>query len=60
MEPNTKLMEKSTSFVWTHKYQTMWENIRIQYTKAPTLVNSNWDLEFHIYTNASQLLCKIC
>jgi hypothetical protein len=55
MAPITKLFKKIKIFEWTAECQTTWEGIKNQYIQAPILINPNWEQEFHVHTNASQL-----
>ncbi len=34
----------------------MWEAIKHKYLDAPILVTPKWDMEFHIHTDASNLV----
>jgi hypothetical protein len=51
----TKLLKKIEVFEWTTKCQTAWEDIKNQYIQAPLLISPNWELEFHVHIDASQL-----
>jgi hypothetical protein len=52
MAPITKLLKKIEVFKWTTKCQTAWEDIMNRYIQAPIFINPNWELEFHVHTNA--------
>jgi hypothetical protein len=54
--PITKLLKKSEVFEWTTKCQNAWEEIKIWYVQAFILINPNWELEFHVHMDASQLV----
>ncbi len=49
----TKLMMKTKPFMWTTKHQKAWDQIKQKYMEALILIPSNWQLEFHVHTNAS-------
>jgi len=51
----TKLMKKIEAFIWTTKYQKAWDQIKQKYMETPILIPPNWELEFHVHTNASLL-----
>jgi hypothetical protein len=51
----TKLLKKIKVFEWTNECQITWENINNWYIQAPIFINPNWELEFHVHTDASQL-----
>jgi hypothetical protein len=55
MAPITKLFKKIEMFKWTIECQTTWEDIKNRYIQAPIFVNPNWELEFHVHTDASHL-----
>jgi hypothetical protein len=55
MAPITKLLIKVEMFEWTNECQIAWEDIKNQYIQAPILININWELEFHVHIDASQL-----
>jgi hypothetical protein len=42
-------------FEWTNECQIAWEDIKNQYIQAPILMNINWELEFHVHIDVSQL-----
>jgi hypothetical protein len=58
MAPITKLFKKTKMFEWIAKCQTTWEDIKNRYIQAPILINPNWELEFHVHTNAFQLTIR--
>ncbi len=51
-----KLFKKIEIFEWTAKCQTTQEDIKNWYIQAPILISPNGELEFHVHTNASQLV----
>jgi hypothetical protein len=55
MALNTKFLKKVKVFEWITECQTTWEDIKNQYVQAPILINLNWELEFHVHIDASQL-----
>ncbi len=55
MSPITKYLKKSKVFEWIIECQNAWEEIKNWYVQAPISVSPNWELEFHVHTNASQL-----
>jgi hypothetical protein len=56
MGPITKLVKKAKMFKWTAKCQIVWEDIKNRYIQATILISLNWKLEFHVHTDASQLV----
>jgi hypothetical protein len=61
MAPITKLLKKAKMFEWTTECwitecQIIWEDIKNKYIQAPLLISPNWELEFHVHTNASWLI----
>jgi hypothetical protein len=55
MAPITKLLKKTKVFQWTNECQTIWEYIKNWNIQVPICINLNWELEFHVHTNASRL-----
>jgi hypothetical protein len=55
----TKLLIKVEVFKWTSKCQTTWEDIMNRYIQAPIFINLNWELEFRVHTNVSQLVVGV-
>jgi hypothetical protein len=55
MAPITKLMRKIESFIWTTECQKAWDQIKKKYMEAPILILPNWQMEFHVHTDASLL-----
>jgi len=53
MAPITKLMRRMEPFIWTIKCQETWDRIKQKYMETPILISPNWQLEFHVHTNAS-------
>jgi hypothetical protein len=37
---------------WTPECQTIWEDINNKYIQVYILIIPNWELEFHVHTNA--------
>jgi hypothetical protein len=58
MAPITKLFRKAKVFEWIVECETTWEDIKNWYIQAPTLINPNWELEFHAHIDASQLVVR--
>jgi hypothetical protein len=56
MAPITKLMQKSEEFIWTQECQEAWETIKHKYMEVPILIAPNWEKEFHVHTDASNLV----
>jgi len=52
----TKLLRKVEVFEWTIECQIAWEDIKNRYIQAPILINPNYELEFHVHIDASQLV----
>jgi len=51
----TKLTKKTKAFLWIEECQKAWELIKQNYIEAPILISPNWQVEFHVHTNASLL-----
>jgi hypothetical protein len=58
MAPITKFLRKIEMFEWIVECQTTWENIKNRYIQTPILINPNWELEFHVHIDASQLIVE--
>jgi hypothetical protein len=58
MERITKLLRKTKVFKWTIECQYAWEDIKNWYIQAPILIIPNQELEFHVHTDASQLVVR--
>jgi hypothetical protein len=56
MAPITKLLKKTKEFKWTIECQTIWEDIKNQYIQTPIFISPNYELEFHVHIDASQLV----
>ncbi len=56
MAPITTLMEKIKPFIWTTECQKAQDQIKQKYMEALILIPPNWQLEFHVHTNASLLV----
>jgi hypothetical protein len=39
-------------FEWIVECQTIWEDIKNWYIQASIVITFNWELEYHVYTNA--------
>ncbi len=46
-------------FKWTNECQTTWENIKNQYFQTLVFISLNWELEFHVHIDASQLIIRV-
>jgi hypothetical protein len=55
-EPITKLTRKTKTSLWTKECHKTWELIKHKYIEAPILISPNWQMEFHVHTNASLLI----
>lgn len=55
MEPITRLMRKSEEFTWSNQYEQAWNQIKSMYQNAPILIAPQWDLEFHVHIDASNI-----
>jgi len=55
MAPITTLTHNDVSFHWTTECDEAYTNIKERYVNAPILIAVDWKLEFHIYSNASNL-----
>jgi hypothetical protein len=55
MAPITKFMQKSEKFIWTRKCQEAWETIKCKYVEALILIAPNWEKEFHVHMDTSNL-----
>jgi hypothetical protein len=51
----TKLMRKTKPFIWTIKCQEAWNHIKKKYMETPIMIPPNWQMEFHVHTDASLL-----
>jgi hypothetical protein len=59
MSPITKLFKRIEVFEWTIICQlNAWDEIKNQYVQALILINPNWELEFHVHTNAFHLVLR--
>jgi hypothetical protein len=55
MAPITKLTRKTKTFLWIKECKKAWELIKYKYIEALILISPNWQMEFHVHTNASLL-----
>jgi hypothetical protein len=53
MELITKLLKKAEVFEWTFECQIAWEDIKNWYIQVLIFVDPNWELEYHVHTDAS-------
>jgi hypothetical protein len=58
MAPTTKLIQKSEEFIWARVCQEAWETIKCKYVEAPILIAANWEKEFHVHMDASNLVIR--
>jgi hypothetical protein len=54
----TKLTKKIETFLWIEKCQKTWELIKRKHIETPILISPNWQVEFHVHTNASLLVVR--
>jgi hypothetical protein len=47
--------QKNKNKIWIKECQKAWELIKQKYIKAPILISPNWQVEFHVHTNATLL-----
>jgi hypothetical protein len=59
MAPITKLLRKIEAFEWIVECQAVWGDIKNQYIQAPILIGPNYELEFHVHIDASQLVVGV-
>jgi hypothetical protein len=52
----TRPTKKTKTFIWMEECQKAWELIKHKYIEAPILISPNWQVEFHVHTNASLLV----
>ena len=55
MEPITRLTRKREVFDWTTECENAYQYIKTRYQNAPILIKVDWNLEFHIHTDASDI-----
>jgi len=55
MAPIIKLTIKTKAFLWIKECQKAWKLIKQKYIEAPILISLNWQVEFHVHTDASLL-----
>lgn len=55
MEPITRSMCKLEEFIWTNQCPLAWQQIKQCYLEAPIPIPSQWTMEFHIHTDASNI-----
>jgi hypothetical protein len=53
MAPITKLTRKTKIFLWTKACQKAWKLIKQKYIETPILISPNWQVKFHVHTDAS-------
>ncbi len=56
MAPNTKLTRKTKTFLQINECENAWELIKQKYIETSILISPNWEVEFHVHTNASLLV----
>ena len=56
MEPITRLTRKGEVFDWTIECENAYQYIKTRYQNAPILIGVDWKLEFHVHTNASDIM----
>jgi hypothetical protein len=56
MAPITKVLQKTKVFEWIVECQEAWEAIKQWYLDASILIAPRWHMEFHVHTNASNLV----
>ncbi len=56
MAPIAKLLRKIDVFKWIDECQIVWEDIKNWYIPGHIFINPTWELEFHVHTNAFQLV----
>ena len=54
-EPLSKLLRDATPYVWGDEQQKAFEALKLALTEAPLLTHPNWDKEFVLQTDASDL-----
>jgi hypothetical protein len=54
----TKFLCKTKVFAWTIECQEAWEAIKQKYQDTLILITPKWDMEFHIHTDASNLVIE--
>lgn len=59
MQPITKLMRKVEEYTQSKKCEEAWMEIKEWYQNAPIFITSRWDLEFEVYTNASNIVVGV-
>jgi len=47
-----KMTKKTMTFFWIEECLKAWELIKKKYIEAPILISPNWQVEFHVHTNA--------
>ena len=55
MEPITQLTRKGEVFDWTTECENACQYIKTRYQNAPILIGVDWNLEFHVHTDASDI-----
>ena len=53
--PLTSLTQKDAMFEWTEQQERSFKELKESLTKHPILRNPNWDRQFHIATDASDI-----
>ncbi len=52
----TKLTKNIKTFLWIEECQKAWELIKHKCIETPILISPNWQVEFHVYIDASLLV----
>ena len=55
MEPITRLTRKGEVFDWTTECKNAYQCIKTRYQNAPILIGVDWNLEFHVHTDVSDI-----
>jgi hypothetical protein len=55
MAPIIKLTKNTKTFLWKEECQKAWELIKQKYIETLIFISPNWQVEFHVHTNASLL-----
>jgi hypothetical protein len=50
------MTKKTKNFLWINECQKAWELIKRKYFEALIFISPNWQVEFHVHTDASLLI----